>query len=154
MWKIDKKCPVLVSIFSEAEVCSLIDLIIYSVRFIYFEIWHGNIDLSKTSQLNRTKYDNITTTQQLLHCYLAGIYLLKINNRNTRTRSKIWSKLKKTPRLTLHLTMVLFRLSRTTLKTATSLQTHSVYYTLKRRGNHRFHVVSTWDTRGVFVGFQ
>ena len=37
----------------------------------------------------------------------------------------------------------------TLLKT---LQTHHVYSTLKRRGNDRFHVVSTWNTRGVFVG--
>ena len=33
-----------------------------------------------------------------------------------------------------------------------SLETHHVYSTLKRRGNNRFHVVSTWKTRGVFVG--
>ena len=26
-----------------------------------------------------------------------------------------------------------------------------MYSTLKRRGNHRFHVVSTWNTRDVFV---
>ena len=32
------------------------------------------------------------------------------------------------------------------------LQTLHVYSTLKRRGNIRFHVVSTWNTRGVFVG--
>ena len=31
------------------------------------------------------------------------------------------------------------------------LQTHHVYYTLKRLGNGRFHVVSTWNTGGVFV---
>ena len=30
-----------------------------------------------------------------------------------------------------------------------SLKTHHVYFTLKRR---RFHVVSTQNTRGVFVG--
>ena len=33
----------------------------------------------------------------------------------------------------------------------TALQTHHVYFTLKRRGNGRFHVVSTWNTRSVFV---
>ena len=33
-----------------------------------------------------------------------------------------------------------------------TLQTHHVYSTLKRRGNNRFYVVSTWNTRGVFVG--
>ena len=33
-----------------------------------------------------------------------------------------------------------------------SLQTHHVCSTLKRRGNARFHVVSTWNTHGVFVG--
>ena len=27
-----------------------------------------------------------------------------------------------------------------------------MYSTLKRRGNERFQVVSTWNTRGVFVG--
>ena len=31
-------------------------------------------------------------------------------------------------------------------------QTHHVYSTLKRRGNDHFHVVSTWNTRGVVVG--
>ena len=33
-----------------------------------------------------------------------------------------------------------------------SLQAHHVDYMLKRRGNGRFHVVSTWSPRGVFVG--
>ena len=33
-----------------------------------------------------------------------------------------------------------------------TLQTHHVDSTLKRRGNDRFHVVSTWNPRGVFVG--
>ena len=33
-----------------------------------------------------------------------------------------------------------------------TLQTHHVYSTQKRRRNDRFHVVSTWNTRGVFVG--
>ena len=33
-----------------------------------------------------------------------------------------------------------------------SIQIHHVYYTLKRRGNGRFHVFSTWNTRDVFVG--
>ena len=31
-------------------------------------------------------------------------------------------------------------------------QTYHVYPTLKRRGNGRFHVVSTRNTCGVFVG--
>ena len=34
---------------------------------------------------------------------------------------------------------------------ATALQTHHVDSTLKRRGNGRFHVVSTWNRRGVFA---
>ena len=33
-----------------------------------------------------------------------------------------------------------------------TLQGHHVYSTLKKRGNKRFYVVSTWNTRGVFVG--
>ena len=33
-----------------------------------------------------------------------------------------------------------------------TLQTHHMYFTLKRRGNGRFHVDLTWNTRGVFVG--
>ena len=33
-----------------------------------------------------------------------------------------------------------------------SLQTHHVYSTLKQHGNALFHIVSTWNTRGVFVG--
>ena len=32
-----------------------------------------------------------------------------------------------------------------------ALQTHHVYSRLQRRGNGRFFVVSTWNTRGVFV---
>ena len=36
----------------------------------------------------------------------------------------------------------------------TSLQTQPVYFTLKRRGNDRFHVFSTWNTSGVFVGLD
>ena len=35
-----------------------------------------------------------------------------------------------------------------------ALQTHHVDFTLKRRGNGRFHIVSTWNPRGVFVGWQ
>ena len=34
-----------------------------------------------------------------------------------------------------------------------SLQVQHVYSTLKRRGNDRFHVVSRWNPRDVFVGF-
>ena len=33
-----------------------------------------------------------------------------------------------------------------------TLQTHHVDSTLKRHGNDHFHVVSTWNPRGVFVG--
>ena len=33
-----------------------------------------------------------------------------------------------------------------------TLQTHHVDSTLKRRGNGSFHVDSTWNPRGVFVG--
>ena len=33
-----------------------------------------------------------------------------------------------------------------------TLQTQHVNSTLKRRGNGRFHVVLTWNPRGVFVG--
>ena len=33
-----------------------------------------------------------------------------------------------------------------------TLQTHHVNSTLKRRGNGRSHVISTWNPRGVFVG--
>ena len=33
---------------------------------------------------------------------------------------------------------------------AHTLQTHHVDSTLKRRGNGRFQVVSTWNPRGVF----
>ena len=32
-----------------------------------------------------------------------------------------------------------------------TLQTHHVYFTLKRLGNGRFHVVLTWNTRGLLV---
>ena len=33
-----------------------------------------------------------------------------------------------------------------------SLQTHHLDSKLKRRGNGRFHVYSTWNSRGVFAG--
>ena len=36
--------------------------------------------------------------------------------------------------------------------TISAPQTHHVYSTLKRRGNDRFYVVSSWNTRLVFVG--
>ena len=35
-----------------------------------------------------------------------------------------------------------------------SLQTFHAYFMLKWRGNERFHVVSTWNARGVFVGLH
>ena len=35
---------------------------------------------------------------------------------------------------------------------AKTLQTHRVDSTLKRRGNDRFLIVSTWNPRGVFTG--
>ena len=35
--------------------------------------------------------------------------------------------------------------------TCTILKTHHVYFTLKRRENDIFHVVSTWNTRGLLV---
>ena len=33
-----------------------------------------------------------------------------------------------------------------------TLQSHHMDSTSKRRGNGRFHVVSTWNPRGMFVG--
>ena len=35
---------------------------------------------------------------------------------------------------------------------AITLQTHHVCFTLKWRRNDAFHIVSTWNTRGVFLG--
>ena len=40
------------------------------------------------------------------------------------------------------------------LTLVTSLQTNHVYSTLKRHGNVRLHVVSTWNKRGVFLGLK
>ena len=37
-------------------------------------------------------------------------------------------------------------------ESSTTLQTHHVNFTLKERGNCRFHIVSTWNPLGVFVG--
>ena len=37
-------------------------------------------------------------------------------------------------------------------KQVPTLQTHHVDSTLKRHGNDCFHIVSTWNPRGVFVG--
>ena len=37
------------------------------------------------------------------------------------------------------------------IKCVSALQTLHMYSTLKRRGNVRFHVISTWNTRGVVV---
>ena len=34
------------------------------------------------------------------------------------------------------------------------LQIRHVNFTLKRRGNGRFHVVLTWNARGMFLGIQ
>ena len=34
------------------------------------------------------------------------------------------------------------------------LQIHHVNFTLKQRGNGRFHVVLTWNARGMFLGIQ
>ena len=44
------------------------------------------------------------------------------------------------------------RFSETTAQ-GTTLQTHYMDSTLKRRGNDRFHVVSTLNPRGVFIGY-
>ena len=44
------------------------------------------------------------------------------------------------------------RFSETTAQ-GTTLQTHYMDSKLKRRGNDRFHVLSTWNPRGVFVGY-
>ena len=38
-------------------------------------------------------------------------------------------------------------------KSFPSLETHLLYSTLKGHENSRFHVVSRWNTRDVFVGF-
>ena len=46
-----------------------------------------------------------------------------------------------------------FPLMRGLEKKETTLQTHHVDSILKGRGNGRFHVVSTWNPLGVFVGF-
>ena len=48
---------------------------------------------------------------------------------------------------------VLFLL-KTDAEAAVPLQTHHMYSTLKRLGNNRFHVVSTWNTCGVFIGLK
>ena len=54
---------------------------------------------------------------------------------NSRTRSKTCSNFKrKTPEWR-----------------QVTLQTHHVYSMLKRREKDRFHIVLTWNTRGVFV---
>ena len=37
------------------------------------------------------------------------------------------------------------------IKCVSALQALHMYSTLKRRGKVRFHVVSTWNTRGVVV---
>ena len=57
------------------------------------------------------------------------------------TRTEVISFLKCHTRLIVQLTIRI-----------NTLQTHPVNSTLKRRGNDRFHVVSTWNPRGVFVG--
>ena len=43
-------------------------------------------------------------------------------------------------------------LQRYTVDKVTTLQTHHVYSTLKRRANGRFHVLSKLHACGVFVG--
>ena len=44
------------------------------------------------------------------------------------------------------------KLVKVIVKTGPTLQTHHIDSPLKQRGNDRFHVVSTWNPRGVFVG--
>ena len=51
----------------------------------------------------------------------------------------------------LHVKLKRVTISSTSTDTA-ALQTHYVDSTLKRRGNSRFHIISTWNPRGVFVG--
>ena len=48
---------------------------------------------------------------------------------------------------------ILLNLVKTLLVHETTLQTHHGFSTLKRRGNNRLHVVSTWNICGVFVVF-
>ena len=47
-----------------------------------------------------------------------------------------------------------FMWQRQTISEQVSLRTHHVYSTFRRRGNGRFQVVSTWNTRGVLKGFN
>ena len=49
--------------------------------------------------------------------------------------------------------MQIFNLGGTIKVQIVTLQTLQLYSTLKRRENERFHVISTWNTRGVFVYF-
>ena len=55
-----------------------------------------------------------------------------------------WSTHREISQSYFHLQMVI---------TSGTLQAHHVYSTLKLLRNDRFHVISTWNTRGVFVGY-
>ena len=48
---------------------------------------------------------------------------------------------------------ILFPVSGKMLRGVCTLKTHHVYCTLKRHRNERFHIVSTWNTRGMFVEY-
>ena len=55
-----------------------------------------------------------------------------------------WSAHREISQSHFHLQMVI---------TSGTPQAHYVYSTLKLLGNDRIHVISTWNTRGVFVGY-
>ena len=73
--------------------------------------------------------------------------LYKLFHEYSWVRTKINSRSAFTFILCLHV-----KWTKTLMVCSLTLQTYHVDFTLKRCGNGRFHVVSTWNPRGVFVG--
>ena len=59
----------------------------------------GIISKSESIQLLNDEFIKILKREKDTNTYPVGIYLLKVNNRNTRTRCKICSKFPNTPLL-------------------------------------------------------
>ena len=71
------------------------------------------------------------TISDMYQIMILIVTLRKLNNNNLKKKKK----------------QLLFYITGT-------LQTRNEYFTLKRRENRRLHVVSTWNTRGVFVWYR
>ena len=75
------------------HICS-VNILLFSSPFLYWLVVTWGFTTSTTIMLNFTAYDAILATYlDWKYTTLAKIYLLKVNNRNTRKRCEICSKL-------------------------------------------------------------